>query len=119
VVFRNIYSLEECEKTRTTMWNIVEDKNPGFDHSQPSTWGQYASAGKYGLSMRGPCFHPDIVKNRQHPKLMTALERIIESDDVMVSHDRFTVYRATGPEIPDGEKYRTGPRNVVSIHIII
>lgn len=114
VVFRNVYTPEECERTRSAMWNIVEEKNPGFNHLDPSTWGMYTSAGKYGLSMRGPCFELDIVRNRQHPNLVAALTKIIESDDVMVSHDRFTIYRATGPEIPDGEAFRTGPRNVVS-----
>ena len=61
-----------------------------------------------------PCFDRNIVRNRQHPHLIAALARIIESDDVMVSHDRFTIYRATGSDIPDGELFRTGPRNVVS-----
>lgn len=113
-MFRDVYSPEECERTRNAMWNIVEDSNAGFLHSDPTTWGKYSSAGKYGLSMRGPCFQRDIVKNRQNPNLVAALEAIIESDDVMVSHDRFTIYRATGLAIPDGDNYRTGARNVVS-----
>jgi hypothetical protein len=112
-VFRNIYSSDECERTRNAMWDIVEEGSPGFQHGDPSTWGQYSSAGKYGLSMRGPCFQRDILNNRQSPKLISAIGAVIESDDVMVSHDRFTIYRATGPEIPGGDTFRTGARNVV------
>jgi hypothetical protein len=94
------------------MWNIVEDSNPGFIRNDPSTWSSYNSAGKYGLSMRGPCFHPAIVENRQNPRLIQALRSIIDSENVMVSHDRFTIYRATGTEIPNGDSFRTGDKNV-------
>jgi ectoine hydroxylase-related dioxygenase (phytanoyl-CoA dioxygenase family) len=94
------------------MWGIVEESNPGFRHEDPATWSAYRAAGKYGLSMRGPCFHPEIVINRANTKFLRALKIIIGSDDIMVSHDRFTIYRATGSEIPNGDEYRTGCRNV-------
>ncbi len=64
VVFRNVFTAEECERTRSAMWSIIEEGNPGVNGSDPSTWAQFKSAGKYGLSTRGPCFHSDIVKNR-------------------------------------------------------
>jgi hypothetical protein len=111
-VFRNVFSPNECQETRQAMWQIVENSSEGFDRNDPSTWSFYNSAGKYGLSMRGPCFHPVIVNNRQNPRLISALKTIIESEKVMVSHDRFTIYRATGSEIPNGETYRTGCKNI-------
>jgi hypothetical protein len=55
--------------------------------------------GKYGLSMRGPSFHPQLVQNRQHPVLVQLLALLTEArddmKDVIVSHDRFAIYRAT------------------------
>lgn len=62
--------------------------------------------------MRGPCFHPVIVNNRQNPRLIQVLRSIIGSESMMVSHDRFTIYRATGSAIPNGDSYRTGDKNV-------
>ena len=32
------------------------------------------------LLQRGPCFHPTLVQNRQHPNLICALEKIIGND---------------------------------------
>lgn len=94
------------------MWKIIEDSTPGFDRNDPSTWSTYHSTGNYGLSMRGPCFHPILVKNRYNPNLIRVLRTLVESDDMMVSHDRYTIYRATGSDIPDGDKFRTGSKNV-------
>mmetsp|Transcript_10785 Transcript_10785/g.17704 ORF Transcript_10785/g.17704 Transcript_10785/m.17704 type:complete len:596 (-) Transcript_10785:40-1827(-) len=108
VVFREVYSPEECEETRSCMWDIIEKGSPGFDRDNRDTWSKYSSAGKYGLSMRGACFHPRIVRNRQHPNLVHALETIIGSKEVMVSHDRFTIYRATQTD----KSFITGDRNV-------
>ena len=30
VVFRNIFTDEQCSETREAMWRIIEDANPGF-----------------------------------------------------------------------------------------
>ncbi len=97
VVFRDVYSSKECEDTRCAMWDIVEEANEGLLRDEPSTWISYNQTGKYGLSSRGPCFHPQLVNNRQSPKLISILSKILDVplNDVMVSHDRFTIYRAT------------------------
>lgn len=94
------------------MWKIIEESTPGFNRNDPSTWSLYHSTGKYGLSMRGPCFHPILVKNRYNPNLVKVLRLLVESNDMMVSHDRYTIYRATGSDIPNGEQFRTGSKNV-------
>ena len=117
VVFRDVYSAEECAETRASMWGIIESAHVGFSRHDPRTWDEFKAAGKYGLSSRGPCFDPVLVRNRQHPGLCRALAVVLEAPtaDVMVSHDRFTIYRATHLDeaiYGDGARFRTGPRNI-------
>jgi hypothetical protein len=102
-VLRDVFTPEECEGTREAMWNQVEGSYPGLKRGDASTWGLYKSTGKYGLSSRGPTFDATLVNNRQNPVLAAALACVLNTstDDVMVSHDRFTIYRATGLEEAD------------------
>eukprot|EP01041_Mallomonas_annulata_P009768 gene9768-20310_t len=109
VVLQNIFDPIECEKSKSAMWDVVENVNPGLQRSNSDSWINFKSAGKYGLSVRGPCFHPTLVTNRQNPQLISALSRIIGSE-VLVSQDRFTIYRSTDYE--GGDLYRTGPPNL-------
>lgn len=120
VVFRNVFSDTECNLTRDAMWSIVEKNNEGFSRDDPHTWNAFKAAGKYGLSMRGPCFDPQLVSNRQNPRLAKCLEYTvgaIAGEDLMVSHDRYTIYRATKLELEgcqdvDGKTFSTGRKNV-------
>jgi len=117
VVYRDVYSAEECIAARDGMWDVVEQGNPGFMRDDRSTWDSFKSAGKYGLGSRGPVFHPVLVANRQSERLARALSTCLEvsEDDVMVSHDRFTIYRATvldATVFGDYSRFRTGRRNV-------
>lgn len=117
VVFHNIFTKEECKSTRQQMTSFLEHNNVGFKMNDPLSWDLLKGTGKYGLSCRGPCFESVLVNNRQNPILATVLSALIETDipDVMVSHDRFTVYRATELgefDISDGEKYSTDRKNV-------
>lgn len=109
VVFRNVFTKDECQQTCDAMWSFAEDSNPGFLRSQPSTWDKYQASGKYGLSLRGPSFDPVMVDNRQNKNLAAALSLVLEIpvEDVMVGHDRFTIYRAT--ELEDSEYLGNDP----------
>jgi hypothetical protein len=89
VVISNVFDSNECTNTRQAMWEILESSNPEFKHEDQSTWGKlkakgldtaavvncvpyfYRSillsafyTGHYGLSIRGPSFHPCFVRNR-------------------------------------------------------
>ena len=94
------------------MWDIVESACPGFLRNDVSTWALYKSAGKYGLSTRGPCFHRQLVLNRQNPGLIAALRLVMDCQDILVGHDRYTIYRATKTNGEDGNQFSTGPKNV-------
>ena len=106
VVFGNVFNPQEVDDTQNAMWSIVESYYPGLKRDDPSTWSLYKSTGKYGLSSRGPSFDPTLVNNRQNPVLAAALATVLNTtiDDVMVSHDRFTVYRATGLDEEEYER---------------
>jgi hypothetical protein len=110
VVMRDIFSPHECQVTRDSMWNIIESSCAGFDRNDSSTWANYKSRGKYGLSTRGPCFDEMLLKNRQNRKLITILKAFIGEDDILVSQDRFTIYRAT--QVDNGSSFATGPLNL-------
>lgn len=64
VVISSVFSAEECAATRNAMWEILEAANPEFRHYDYSTWDKLKAKGSYGLSMRGPSFHPTLVNNR-------------------------------------------------------
>lgn len=155
VVLCSVFDADECITTRAAMWDILESANPEFNHADQSTWSTLKSKGNYGLSTRGPSFHPALVNNRylkspayflirakfnispfhclhsrQNEKLANALHALVSSPDpcgentqndtphsdvtdLIVSHDRFTVYRATvlEPELQDvvdGAQFSTG-----------
>eukprot|EP00605_Chrysophyceae_sp_TOSAG23-4_P001664 GSChrysophyteH1.ASY1.ANO1.1826.1 assembled CDS len=113
VVLRDVFTDEDVEATQAAMWRIVEEANPGLHRHDPASWMAYKQTGKYGLSSRGPCFDPQLVKNRQNEKLAKGLSIILGVPlwDTLVSHDRFTVYRAT--KLPaDAYELRTGRKNV-------
>jgi len=58
VVFEGVFDTQECEITRDSMWNMVEQGHDGLKRDEPHTWSKYQSTGKYGLSSRGPVFDP-------------------------------------------------------------
>ncbi len=117
VVLRNVFPKEDCQKTRNAMWEILESGNPQLKRDDYKTWNQLKGKGQYGLSIRGPSFHPQLVSNRQNPKLAQALTILTQASSIsnlIVSQDRFTVYRATqfDDETIPGESFSTGDRNL-------
>lgn len=76
VVVASVFSSNECAATRKAMWDILEAANPEFRHDNYSTWDRLKSKGSYGLSMRGPSFHPTLVNNRSVP-LLTVEYRVV------------------------------------------
>jgi len=122
VVLSNVFTAEECSETRDAMWSIIETTSArsglAFRRDDPGTWTGYKSSGKYGLSMRGPCFHPRLVKNRVHKRLIEAVSVLMNAHEshVLSGHDRFTIYRPTSLSADvggvDGSVFRTGPANV-------
>lgn len=108
-MFRGVFDEPECDATVGAMWDVVEATNPGLSRDDVDTWNALKSSGKYGLSLRGPSFHPQLVHNRQNENLVAILRLLIGRSDILVSQDRFTIYRST---VLGGESVSTGPKNV-------
>ena len=126
VIFNNVYSEQECISTRSAMWEVMEKEYSGLNRNDINTWDMFKSTGKYGMSMRGPCFHPTLIANRCNKNLISILKELT-SEDVMVSHDRYTIFRATlqqstqqenqenqenQEEMKDYSQYKTGEKNI-------
>ena len=47
VVWREIYSSEECQASRDAMWQILEETNPGLDRNTPASWSNFRASGNY------------------------------------------------------------------------
>jgi hypothetical protein len=56
VVFRNVFSAEECLDSRNAMWETVEGSNPGVVGRDPVTWSNFKSAGSI-ICLRANCIH--------------------------------------------------------------
>eukprot|EP01039_Chlorochromonas_danica_P008248 gene8248-9096_t len=117
VVIRDLYDAEDCRETRDAMWEVLEQENPGMSRSDARTWNRLKAKGQYGLSIRGPSFHRTFLRNRQHPMLAKILSQLCEAQDekdVIVSQDRFTVYRATQSDDPEVQAatFTTGEPNL-------
>lgn len=117
VVVKDLFTPAECLANREAMWEVLEAANPGMSRGDPLSWAKLRTKGQYGLSQRGPCFHPVLVQNRQNPALAAVLALLCgcTPEEVLVSQDRFTVYRATQTD-GSGEEvqgvYSTGPANL-------
>ena len=128
VVIRDVFSPEMCELSRVSpiaitklyslqqsaMWSVVEQLNPGLSRDNPNSWKSLKANGSYGLSIRGPCFHPQMVRNRCNPELIRVLQRLV-GESILVSQDRFTIYRSTLCT-PEAALYSTGD-GISNIHL--
>jgi hypothetical protein len=45
IVFDDVFNSLQCQKTRDSMWDIIEAKNPKFDRFNTQTWGELKSSG--------------------------------------------------------------------------
>ena len=88
VVLHSVFNANECDETRRAMFDILEQRSPGYHHDDVSTFHLLNSKGKYGLSMRNPSFHERLVCNRQHERLIVVLDHIIRNS---VDHSRADV----------------------------
>jgi acyl-CoA synthetase (AMP-forming)/AMP-acid ligase II/Leucine-rich repeat (LRR) protein len=75
VVFRGVLAPDECQKTVAEIWDTLEAQHAGLSRDDPSTFG-LLPAKRYGLPDEQAVFTPQIVKNRQSPRVYAALDAI-------------------------------------------
>lgn len=93
-IFRDVIDAEECVKTQDEIWSYLESNTAGFERFVPETY-CHLSSQTYGLAPEPAIFTPQIVKNRCCVKVLRAFRTLIQDDDILVSHDRWCVYRPT------------------------
>ena len=79
-----------------------EASTPGLRRDDPTSYGGL-SAATYGLAPDPAVFTPQVVRNRQDPRVVGAMTLLLGDEDVLVSQDRWCCYRPTrGVRPPSG-----------------
>lgn len=94
VVFRNVISSESCSVTVAEIWNELERTHKNVSRSNPSTHVAISSE-TYGLASKPAVFTPQILKNRMEPNIRLIFKAILNSEDILLSHDRWCFYQKT------------------------
>ncbi|CAE7539199.1 unnamed protein product [Symbiodinium natans] len=116
VVFNDVLEPGECEATVSEIWTSLEERTPGLRRDGPETWSLLSSE-RYGLPEEQAVFTPQMVANRQNPRVYAALDAVLprighledfdsphpEPDSVVVTQDRWCIYRPAA----DDETWRT------------
>eukprot|EP01046_Picozoa_sp_COSAG06_P015786 COSAG06_NODE_1023_length_11042_cov_2.398337_1_plen_2013_part_00 len=110
VVFRDVLSASECAATVAEIWSTLEERTPGLSRAEPASF-DLLPAKRYGLPDEQAVFTPQIVRNRQSPRLYAALDVVTPAwpdsepraasvpseqepgpNSIRVSHDRWCLY---------------------------
>ena len=114
VVYQNVLSAAECAATRDEIFAELENVYETFDRNDHKTY-KSLPVETYGLAPDPAVFTPRCVANRQHENVATCLARVLRIDDpytdLLVSHDRWCVYRPTKnvPGVGDRPDWKTRP----------
>jgi len=94
VVFENVLNEQECTVTCAEIWDQLEEKNTGLDRYVSKTF-ELMSSKTYGLAPQPAVFSHQISKNRSNPKVVSIFQAMLQSQDIIISHDRWCLYRPT------------------------
>eukprot|EP01132_Coremiostelium_polycephalum_P008265 gene8265-10155_t len=98
LVVRDCLAGEECDKTVSEIFDIIESKSPSFKRNQISTWDHFPqddSIVQYGSPSRPSVFKHQFMMNRQNPNIYKVFAAILQNEDLMVNHDRCCFFRPT------------------------
>jgi hypothetical protein len=98
VVFENVLGEDECEATVSEIWDELEKSNSDLDRENIATYDALHLV--HGLAPLTPQYTPQVVRNRQNPRLVAAFAGLLGcgTQDLLVSQDRWCLYRPTIPE---------------------
>jgi len=90
VVFNGILNEDECQKSVDELFQLCEMKP-----SDPSTWNHWPKNGmeRYGTPTQAPLFSPQLLRNRQNPRLHRAFSLLLKTQDLLINHDRACLMR--------------------------
>lgn len=121
VVVRDVLTPQEAQATVNEIFGLLEEGTEGrFDRHDVSTWDQWPAEGmaKHGMPSRPPLFTPQILRNRQNPRLVSPFALLFGSEDIMISHDRASLFRPTkGVQFPTGARDMPHWRTSENLHL--
>ena len=103
VVFSDVLTPAECTATVDELWRVLEAETPGVTRDATESWGML-SAQTYGLVGKDVLFTPQVVRNRQNPRLVACFAALLgadarpeapQRDGLVVSTDRCCLFRPT------------------------
>lgn len=108
VVINDVYSMQQCSRTVAEMVDLFATANADdelFDRRFPSTWTKFPEHGipLYGSVQRAPFFTAQCVRNRVNPRLVEAVKAVMDTETLLISHDRGAIQRPTNGQ----KKWRT------------
>ena len=114
VIVQDALTTAECDATLQELWRMGagEDGVP-VDPDQPQTWNRLFDAGKNPIQWQAVfgktnLMSPQLLENRQSPRVHQAYAAIMGTEELIVDHDRLGVMRPTvAVDLADG----LGPRD--------
>ena len=94
VIFRGVLNPKQCKDTAAEIWSHLERQYPELRREVPSTYSVLSSK-TYVLASEPAIFTPQIVRNRCNQYVVKALRLLLNKTDILVSHDRWCLYRPT------------------------
>lgn len=110
VVVRDAIGSNECERSVTEMWDLLERQCPGIDRNDPRTWEAWTSLSKLGFVGNTFVLSPQWCANRQAEAVHRAHAILFGTDRLRVNIGRASAMRPTRrvvlPQKPgvDGEE---------------
>ncbi|GAM20633.1 hypothetical protein SAMD00019534_038080 [Acytostelium subglobosum LB1] len=98
VVVRDVLTGDDCDRTVSEIFDIIESKSPRFKRNDRSTWDHFPteeSIMQYGSPSRPPIFTRQFLMNRQNPRVYRVFAELLKNPDLMVNNDRCCFFRPT------------------------
>ncbi len=115
VVFENVLNEQDCATTCAEIWDQLEEKNAGLDRNNFETF-ELMSSKTYGLAPQPAVFSDQLLKNRINPKVIAIFQAMLQSQDIIISHDRWCLYRPT-QIIKDKPEYKNSWKTPSNLHL--
>jgi hypothetical protein len=97
VIFREAISSASCEATISEIWDSLESFYEGVSRHNPTTHAKISSV-TYGLAHEPAIFTKQIVMNRTEPNILAIFRFLLDSKDILLSHDRWCFYQKTNSD---------------------
>ncbi|CAF2139798.1 unnamed protein product [Rotaria magnacalcarata] len=97
VVISNVFTPEQCTDTISDIWNVIESLVTQSVRNDEQLWTQKLWS-KTGILDEGivgweSLWTRQILFNRQNPALHTAFASVLRTENLLVSHDRYGMFR--------------------------